>query len=577
MYVLPSFVFCVLVCRCVAITFDRFAFVFNDMSECVEENNIKTDSCRSSTSSPVNFTTRSEVSSGYYSSSPPTPNTPQSISPPHTLKRSRSSSFRLINRRISTASTSSQISIPQEPKDRLAALIGWYPSFLIRIYLEIFSLCFFVVFKRLPIMIPMLWLSGCLWLICKSFMVPMSIIKNVLLFLFVPAAERNRKKRTVLISGGSSVQAVHLARNFYSAGARVVMCEVEGYFSLTRYSTAVHKYYTLPKPNDEQINAYIETLKDIVLREEVKYFIPVSEVSTAYYDAVAKPHLEVLGCECICPDLREVLLLDDLAELLRKVQSDNLVTSNFYPVNNNLDLNRLYDFGIVKQEPHFMQTVGIAGCKQRQKINLPNTRRRLRLTSPVNEQNPWLVVQDVKGDRYVTCTTVRESQIVGNVICKIDEFGSLIPIENPEIEQWLMTFFAGLKAHRKIVGHMSFYFTIRSDNGTIYPTGCEVGVRLPYICYTSVQPRIVWKPCRHFSRHTSGPIVTNGGKYWLNEMLVNILEHPSLHRIRECFCIVWGRNDALFVLWDPLPYCIYYYIQLPLKSVLGIVKKMNAY
>lgn len=535
---------------------------------------MKVDSYRSSTASPVNFA-KSDASSGYFSSSPPTPNSPQSISPPHTLKRSKSSSFRLINRRISTASTSSQISIPQEPNDRLAAFIGWYPSFLIKIYLELFSMCFVVVFKRLPIMIPTLWVSACLWLFCKSFMVPVSIVKNMLVFLFIPAAERYRKKRTVLISGGSSVQAVQLARNFYRAGARVVMCEVEGNFGLARFSTAVHKYYTLPRPNDEQIDAYIEALKQIVLREKVKYFIPVSEANTAYYDAVAKPHIEVLGCECICPDVREVLLLDDASELMRKIQGENLPTPNCYAVNSNLDLNRLYDFGIVKQEPHFMLSIGIAGCKNRQRMSLPNTRRRLKLNGVINEQNPWLVVQDVKGERYVTCTTVRDSQVVGNVTSRIDEFGGLLPQEKPEIEQWLKQFFASLKAHRKIVGHMSLYFTITPDSATIYPTGCEVGVRLPYICYTSVQPRVVWKPCRHFSRYTSGPIVMNGGKYWLNGMVMNTLVHPSLHRIRQCLRIVWGRNDALFVMWDPLPYCAYYYLQLPLNSVSGVVNKLR--
>lgn len=538
------------------------------MSEFTEEVNVKTGS-RSANSSPVQFHSRSEVSSGYFSS---TPNTPQSISPPHTLKRSRSSSFRLINRRISTVSNSSQLSIPQESDDRLAALIGWYPAFLVRIFFELFSLFTITAIKNLPFILPTLWISGCLWLFWKFFMLPVSILKSILIFLFVPASERNRKKRTILISGGSTVQAVHLARNFYSAGARIVVCEVEGNFGLARFSTAVATYYTVPQPSDEQVDEYIEALKEIVLKESVSYYIPVSEANTAYYDAVAKPQIEALGCECICPDLRDVLLLDDTLELMRKMQAENMVTPMYYVLQSFLDLKRTYDFGTVRNEPHTLISVGLAGCKYRQKIDVQN-KKQLRITHPISEQNPWLLVQHCNGDQFVTCTTVRDSQVIANVTCKVDNFGGFIPIEHPEIEQWLRQFFASLKFNRKIVGHLSFDFTV-TDNNVIL-MGCEVGVRRPYICYTSVQSRIVCKPCRHFSRHKSGPIVANTGKYWLNEAMFNTLEYPSCDSFSKLFEIICGKNEALFTIWDPLPYCAYYYIQLPWTSASNMYKKIK--
>lgn len=521
---------------------------------------------------------KSESSSGYYSSSPPTPTTPQSISPPHTLKRSRTSSFRLINRRISTLSTSSQLSLPScEPKDRLADAIGWYPAFLIRIYLELFKAFFVVIFKRLPVIIPTIWISAWMWVIKEIILTMFSVLKNVLAIVLVPSVHRMAQKRTILISGGSSVQALHLARNFASAGARVIMCEVDGQPSLGRFSTSVHQFYTVPKPEDESIHNYLETLKFIVIKERAKYYIPVSEVNTAYYDALVKPHLEELGCECLCPDVPEVFLLDDTAELMRTVQEVGLPTPNFYPVLTRADLNRLYDSKIVKKERHFMVNTGSEGCKNKIRMELPCTRKLLVPLPTINETKPWLVIKDYPGEKYVTCTTVKGSQVVCNVTCKVDDIGGVVPVEKPEIEQWLKQFFAGLKAHPNIIGHLSFHFIVVSETNTLLPTDCQVGVRLPYICYTSVQSRILWKPCKHFRRHKSGPVVTDNGKYWLNEVIKNTWESPSVNKIREFLPILWGKNDALFLWGDPLPFYVYYYVFLPMNKISSLLKRLNSF
>ncbi|KAG5673478.1 hypothetical protein PVAND_003522 [Polypedilum vanderplanki] len=74
---------------------------------------------------------------------------------------------------------------------------------------------------------PSFWISAFLWLFWKLISYPLSVLKNVLIFLHTPAHERNRQKRTVLISSGSTIQSLHLARNFYSAGARVVVFEFD--------------------------------------------------------------------------------------------------------------------------------------------------------------------------------------------------------------------------------------------------------------------------------------------------------------------------------------------------------------
>lgn len=527
---------------------------------------------RANMASPFNFsasTVKSEASSGYASSS-----SPQSTSPPHTLKRSKSSSFRLINRRISTISNCSSVSIPAESPDRLTSMIGWYPAFLVKIYFELLFSFFVVLLKHLPLMIPTLWVSACLWLFWKSVTFPFAVARYILLVLFVPAAQRQRRKRTVLITGGSTVQSVYLARNFYSAGARVICCDVIGKFQLARFSNSVSKYYTIPPVDDHQIDEYIEAIKSIVLREGVEYFIPVSVANGAYYDALVKTHLELMNCVCICPDVEDVLLLDDLSAVLHHAENASLPTPAYQDVTSYQHLNRLYEAGSIKLEPHLMHSCGVSGCKMRNTYELPRSRRDFHLLYPINEMHPWVVVPKmVSGQRYVTCTTVRGSQVLCNVTCRIAKLDELVPVEVPEIEQWLQRFFAALRPERAVTGHLSFYFVRQPDTGSVVLVDCQVGVRMPYICYTSVQSRLVCKPCRHFVRSRSGPIINNGKKYWLDKLVLDALTHLSPVGLWNLLGAFFVRHDALFVFWDPLPYCAFYYLQLPLGKFYNVVKK----
>lgn len=392
--------------------------------------------------------------------------------------------------------------------------------------------------------------------------------------IFTPATELNRKKRTVLISGGSTIQALHLARNFHSAGARVIVCEIDGHFALTRFSTAVSKFYTVPKPTSDQLQNYVRALCEIVDKEGAVYYIPVSATTSAYYDAVAKPHLELLGCTCICPGIKEVWALDDTLEVLKRCEKLTIPTPTFYTVRSREDVYSLYDSGAIRCGKYVMSTAGPGGLRERSKIVLPLTRAELKLPKDISEQRPWVIVEDVEGEHYLTCTTVKESKVVANVTCKLDkESNAMIPIEYKDINNWLSNFFSKLNLLRPVTGHISFRFVVKSDTKTIIPLSSRVGVSLPYICYTSVHPRLIWKPCRHFSRQNSGPIINNNPPYWMPDALMDTLRNPSMDSVTRLIGTVLDKREVIFQIWDPLPYCAYYHMQLPFKNLLGFVKR----
>ncbi|XP_074031337.1 uncharacterized protein [Leptinotarsa decemlineata] len=526
--------------------------------------------------------------SGSLIHSPTSPNSfsPISTSPDNTLRRRirRASSLGSVIQEPFVIRSDARDSRSQSPvlssheeedeDDFMSKIIGWYPCFLFRIAKAMVLAILPQTWRQLIFALPMLWISMWIWLFTQLIQLPLTITKILLSMILSNNSPRKNKKRTVLISGGSTIQALHLARNFHSAGARVVVCEVEGLFSLTKYSTAVSKFYTVPKPTSDQQQKYVRALCEIVDREQAVYYIPVAATTSAYYDAVAKPHLELLGCSCFCPGIKEVWVLDDTLEVLKRCQKFNIPTPNYHVVTSREDVHRLYDTGTIRRGIHVMTTAGPRGLRERSKILLPLSRNDLKLPNDISEQKPWVVVQNLEGDNYLTCTTVKQSNVIANVTCKISST-ELIPEENREINQWLANFFSKINLLRPISGHVSFRFVKCKETGTLIPLSSRVGVSLPYVCYTTVHPRLVWRPCKHFSRSNSGPLVNGNGVYKMPDSVLKTVHNPSIEKVTRLIGTVLDRREAIFAMHDPLPYCAYYHMQLPFKNVLGFMRRQQ--
>ncbi|XP_012243225.1 uncharacterized protein LOC100747015 [Bombus impatiens] len=533
--------------------------------------------------------------------SPPIPSSPLSTSPPlispiSTLKRSVSnvsnhSNASNISQSSNNSGTPTVIFSPkrqqqhQQHQQRLQLNYQAQPtqgqdhnrndSLLLKI-LSVYVDMLYVVLQGIICVItyaiwaPALGASIWVYMLWLIFQFPLTTFKWFLTVLYIPVSERTRTKRCVLISGGSTVQTVHLARNFYKAGARVVICELEGLFSLAKFSTACSKFYTIPKPGPGNAIEYIKALKDIVQREKAVYYIPVSASNTAYYDALAKPYLEIMGCECFVPGASEVTTLDDPLELLQRCQTLGLPTPCHVVLRSIQDVSRMYEQNAFSTGRYLMLAAGPVGMRDRSKMILPPTIREFRNQQyEISESKPCIVIRDPGDRHYITCTTVKESKIVANVTCLVDEERGLIPEEHPEIMEWLDRFFVRLFSTR-INGHLSFRLAV-TEEGELVPIGCRVGVSLPYICHTGIHPRLVWKPCRHFSRQNSG-VLTTSDRHLLPNGVSYALKRSAGETVPHLLGTVLDKREALFAYWDPLPYCAYYHLQLPFRRLAGIIR-----
>ncbi|XP_046967435.1 uncharacterized protein LOC124535302 [Vanessa cardui] len=439
-----------------------------------------------------------------------------------TLRRSFSSTFSLIPEERAVP--------PEHPPSlpRLIQILTWIPSQFLRPVFALFRFIAHPAWKQILVVLPTLWIAASLFIFWKCVQCPIGFLKMV-----ASAISRNvDNKRTVLISGGSSVQALHLARNFHSAGAKVIAFEVEGQFTLLKYSAAVHKFYTVPRPNPADPLAYARALKEIVERESVVFYIPVSSTTPAYYDALAKPHLEVIGCQCFVPSARDVITLDDPLELIRVCRAASLPTPQFWVVTSEEDVRAWYDNGTAKEGRHFIASAGARGARDRLRFVMPEDKAHFRFPREISVEKPWVIVREPKGERFVTCTTLKESRAVNNVTCRVDPSKKgLVPQKDDETDAWVQRFVTCLSPSKPMTGHISFRL-VREENTTngnesrMVAIGARVGVSLPYLCQGT-------RRCGHNAT--------------MGKLLNTVLD----------------TREALFAFWDPLPYCAYYQSRSP--------------
>ncbi|EDW58611.1 uncharacterized protein [Drosophila virilis] len=493
-----------------------------------------------------------------------------------TLRRQRTADGSLLRAHVPPASA--------RPESSSGSLLWFGPQLLLRLLILLVR---YMLYIPLSIAAPSFWLSALLWIFWKLLRVPIGLCKWLLSSdeeqqqqqqqQQPGTAQRGRQRqrqRTVLLSCGSTIQTLHLARNFYGSGARVVVFEFEGLFGLARFSTSVDKFYVVPQPSSSNVEQYIAALCHIVRKERPTVYVPVCATSPAYYDALAKPHLELLGCASFVPGARETQQLDDCLQLFQRCEAQQITLPPHTVVTKPEQLHQLYEGGFVAGYRNIFMACGMQGIMERHKYILPSRRVELLKFNQheISERQPWLVVRDQPGyHHYVTCTTVKDSRVVANVSCRVEHnTKNLIPVrrdDEAQIEHWLSGFFAKVRFQRSINGHVSFRLVKSpAHGGQLVPLGVRLGVALPYICHNRSHAQLLCRAIKCMCIHRRGYAADEDTASW--SWSWSTLE-------RNTTTVALDKREALFAYWDPLPYCAYYHFQLPLESVKLFLQRRN--
>lgn len=372
-------------------------------------------------------------------------------------------------------------------------------------------------------------------------------------------AEADRK--TVLISGGKMTKALQLARSFHRSGHRVVLIETHKYWLVGhRFSAAVDKFYTVPKPSDP---GYAQALLDIVLREQVDLYVPVCSPVASYYDSQAIPTLSP-HCEVMHVRPERIQKLDDKYQFAQAAKSLGLSVPKSHLITHP---QQVIDFDFSKEtRPYILKSIPYDSVRRLDLTKLPcDTPEETAAfvnSLPISEHNPWVMQEFIPGQEYCTHSTLRDGELRMHCCCESSAFQvNYENVDSPEIEEWVRRFAIGLS----LTGQASFDFIKSYEDGKNYAIECNprthsaitMFYNQPAVAdaYLGKQPLL--KPIQ--------PLPKSRPTYWIYHeiwRLLNSIVHPR--EVEQRLRIIAEGKDAIFDWQDPLPFLMVHHWQIPL-------------
>lgn len=367
--------------------------------------------------------------------------------------------------------------------------------------------------------------------------------------------------KTILLTGGKMTKALQLARSFYAAGHRVILAETHKYWlSGHRFSNAIDQFYTVPNPKQDP-QGFIQGLVDIVQREQVDIFIPVTSPIESYYASVAKPELSQF-CEVFHFDVEMTEKLDNKFEFNEMASAIGLPTPRTVRIT---DPQQILDFDFEQDgSQYILKSIAYDSVHRLDMTRYPMASREETIAHlshiPISSANPWILQQFLPGQEYCTHSTVRNGQITLHCCSKSSAFQvNYEQVDHPKILQWVTRF---VEAYQ-LTGQVSFDFIEQAD-GTVYAIECNPRTHSAITMFYN-HPGVADAYLSQASSNTPiQPLPTSKPTYWTYHELWRLTEVRSLNDLVAWLKKMQRGTDALLQINDPLPFLMVHHWQIPL-------------
>lgn len=371
----------------------------------------------------------------------------------------------------------------------------------------------------------------------------------------------NPNAKRILICSAGKTKALQLARSFYSAGHYVVLTETYPY-ATNRYSRCVSRFYLCADTTDH--SAYIQSIVDIVQREHIDVFVPVSHSSSECVDALVKEALEALNCETVHADIEQVHMLSDKYAFIDRARSLGLTVPKSYKIT---DPEQVLAFDFSKEKCQFiLKRIEYDFATRTSLVKLPcENRERMSAyvnSLVINEHYPWIMQEFIAGQEYCTHGTVRNGELRLYACCHSSPW--LLNYKHlnnkPNILKWVEEFCS----QANITGQASFDFMESSENGLVYAIECNP--RTHTAITTFYNHPLVAEAYLGTARLANGPIQpksTARPTYWLYHELWNLFQVRSAQDLMQQLKVFRDGKEALYSVDDPWPFFLHYTVHLP--------------
>lgn len=359
--------------------------------------------------------------------------------------------------------------------------------------------------------------------------------------------------RTILLSGGKMTKALQLARSFHACGHRVVLVESAKYrLSGHRFSRAVDAFHCVPEPTAP---GYAEALLDIVLREGVDVFVPVSSPAASVHDAGTRQLLDGV-CEVVQPNSATVGMLDDKADFSRIAASLGLRVPDWRRITHP---RQVEEFTFPEGRTYVLKRIAYNPVGRLDLTPLssetPERNAAFARSLSISEDDPWILQEFIAGREYCTHGTVRGGRLQVYGCCESSASQlNYEMVDKPEIRSWVEKFVSALG----VTGQLSFDFMEASD-GQIYAIECNPRTHSAVTMFHD-HPQVA-SAYLEDGHPAITPLPGARPTYWIYHELWRLLTVRGNRRAR--LATILRGKDAIFSSSDPLPYFMVHHLQIP--------------
>jgi len=324
-----------------------------------------------------------------------------------------------------------------------------------------------------------------------------------------------KTSKNILITTAKMSKSLHLIRNLkWKYPEHKIYCTDSNYLFASKFSNCVEKSFTLiyaDSQNEAVLNEFIQSLIAIITKYRIDVIVPGCSIEEAKCLSILKRKLVDLDVECeILIEDEEILnQLDDKDKFfslfnhskivrddefaenqLAQMEVDSVMASYYgkdtqskvaFPFSITFEhKNRLMAFikgnGLLvdhevdsKDYKFILKRIVLSNNRDEHIIKLPTNKKRLLENIVVNESEPWILQQFIKGTDVVACIYCKDGDVkmYNDSMC-CDMCVNYYPMNNEHIKAWLVA-----KCREfKLSGLICFDF-IKSDDGRCYVLECN--------------------------------------------------------------------------------------------------------
>ena len=307
------------------------------------------------------------------------------------------------------------------------------------------------------------------------------------------------RPKTILVTGVGMSKGLFLARAFYKAGHNVIGADFEpdGIPVCGRFSKALRRFYSLPKPGEKAGAAYyIDAMLRIARKEKVDLWVSCSGVASAVEDGQAKEVLERRSdVRCIQFDVATTQMLHEKDTFIAQTERLGLPTPETHNVTSRAAVHKVLHESPRTKKQYIMKSVGMDDASRGDMTLLP--KRTVSETYshvsaiPISDKKPWVLQQFIKGKEYCTHALIINDKVKVFVACPSSELlmhYDALPSDSV-LSRAMLRFTEEFvrRSDANMTGHLSFDFLVEE---AVSEKGAQLAL-LPIECNPRAHTAVV--------------------------------------------------------------------------------------